>query len=55
MGVGVGVHQHTCGSVAGVVLNGLEVAAGLQELVGRAGMPQPMEHDLLELRVASRH
>ena len=51
LGVGVGVHQHTCGGVAGVALDGFEVAAGLQELVGCAGMPQPMEYDLLELRV----
>ena len=51
LGVGVGVHQHTCGGVAGVALDGFEVAAGLQELIGRAGMPQPMEYDLLKLRV----
>ena len=37
--------------MAGIALDQLEVAAGLQELVGRAGMPQPMEHDLLKLRV----
>ena len=37
--------------MAGIALDGLEVAAGLQELIGRAGMPQPMEYDLLKLRV----
>ena len=36
LGVGVGVHQHTCGGVASIALDGLEVAAGLQELIGRA-------------------
>ena len=40
LGVGVGVHQHTCGSVAGVALDRLEVAAGLQKLIGCAGMPK---------------
>ena len=28
-----------------------EVTIGLQELVGRTGMPQTVEYDLLELRV----
>ena len=37
--------------MASVTLDGLEVAARLQELVGRAGMPKSMEYDLLELRV----
>ena len=45
LGVGVGVHQHTCGGVAGVALDGLEVAAGLQELIGRAGMPLRYNYD----------
>ena len=43
LGMGVGVHQGA--------LNRLEVAAGLQKLIGCAGMPQSMEHDLLKLRV----
>ena len=46
LGVGVGVHQGSCRRVAGVALDRLEVAAGLQELIGRTGMPQPMEHDI---------
>ena len=45
LGVGVGVHQHTCGGVAGVALDGFEVAAGLQELIGRAGMPLRYNYD----------
>ena len=55
LGVGISVHQHSCSGVAGIALDRLEVAAGLQELVSRAGMPQPMEHDLLELRGCARH
>ncbi len=34
-----------------VALHRLEVTIRLQELVGGTGMPQTMEHDLLELRV----
>ena len=52
LGVGVGVHQHTCGGVASIALDGLEVAAGLQELIGRAGMTKLVEatngHSLVE-------
>ena len=47
---GLGVPQGGCRRMTGVAPDRLslsrQVAAGLQELVGRAGMPQPMEHDI---------
>ena len=50
LGMGVGVHQGSCCRMTGVAPDRLslsrQVAAGLQELVGRAGMPQPMEYDI---------
>ena len=38
--VGVGVHQHICRSVSCGALNGLHIAAGDHQLIGRTGMPQ---------------
>ena len=51
LGVGVGVHQDACGGVPGVSLNRLEVAPGLYQLIGGAGVAQPMKNDLLKFRV----
>ena len=49
--MGVGVHQHICRGVSCGALNGLHIAAGDHQLIGCAGMPQTVEHDLLKLRV----
>ena len=49
--VSVGVHQDGSSCMTCVALHRFEVAAGLQQLIGGTGMPQTVEHDLLELRV----
>ena len=49
--MGVGVHQHICRSVSSGSLNGLHIAAGDHQLIGRTGMPQTVEHNTRELRV----
>ena len=51
LGMGVGVHQDACGGVPGVSLDRLEVAAGLEQLIGCAGMTQSMKDNLLKFRM----
>ena len=46
--VGVGIHQDSRGGVTCVALNGLDIAARFEQLVGGTGMTQTMEYDLLD-------
>ena len=49
--VSVGVHQDGSSCMTRVALHRFEVAARLQQLIGRTGVAQTVEHDLLKLRV----